>query len=228
MQIFVKTTTGETIILDVEANDTIENIKAKIEDKKGIPHEQQLLEFKGKYLTRNKTLTDYNINHECCLHLFLTCTLSDLRYPLNLKDFELKEEIQKGVNLICICKKCFEENKENFKFVFPLKLELNKTFKDIIKQNNEINCPFCGINNKKKKLYIIYIISLAFYQCEFNYDNDSRWIDFQTDNKEQFINRSIWNVDYLLNKIKDNENFSILTYIGKFDFTITLKKIFDD
>ena len=69
---------------------------------------------------------------------------------------------------------------------------------------------------------------MAFYQCEFNYDNHSTWIDFQTDNKEQFINRTIWSVNNLLNKIKNNENFSILTYISKFDFTITLKKIFDD
>ena len=71
IQLFVKTLTGKIITLEVEASDTIENVKTKIEDEEDIPPDKQMLIFRGQKLNDGYTLSEYNIVVKSEIHLIL-------------------------------------------------------------------------------------------------------------------------------------------------------------
>ncbi|KAG7361161.1 ubiquitin [Nitzschia inconspicua] len=99
MQLFVKTLTGKTVSVEVEEGESIEDVKAKISEKEGIPPEQQRLIFGGQQLQDGKTLDDYDVGDDATLHLVLRLRGGMQLFVKTLTGKTVSVEVEEGESI---------------------------------------------------------------------------------------------------------------------------------
>ena len=109
IKIYLKTLLGKTITLEVEPLDSIETVKQRVQDKEGIPWEQQNLIFRSQELEDHLTLGDYKVPKESTLHLRLQGELDRILIVVEIPDEKIYIDVSPSDDFECVKKKIYEK-----------------------------------------------------------------------------------------------------------------------